>query len=44
VVFVQRTREPLPADQVASIWESTKDMGILVGKGGIAGNVSSIHP
>lgn len=40
----KRTREPLPADQVASIWESTKDMGILVGKGGIAGNVFRIKP
>ena len=34
------TREPLPADQVIQIFEDVKDSGVLIGKGGVNGNVS----
>ncbi|CAL1547868.1 unnamed protein product [Lymnaea stagnalis] len=38
------TRAPLPADEVASIWEDTKNMGVLIGKGGLYGNCLRIKP
>lgn len=38
------TRAPLPADEVASIWEDTKNMGVLIGKGGLYGNCFRIKP
>ncbi|XP_014217670.1 alanine--glyoxylate aminotransferase 2, mitochondrial [Copidosoma floridanum] len=38
------TREPLPADQVAQIFEDIKDAGVLIGKGGVNGNVFRIKP
>lgn len=34
------SRAPLNASKFGDIWESCKDMGVLVGKGGIDGNVS----
>jgi alanine-glyoxylate transaminase/(R)-3-amino-2-methylpropionate-pyruvate transaminase len=34
------TREPLDSNLFIDIWESCKDMGVLLGKGGINGNVS----
>ena len=37
----QESRTPLPPDQMGPIWEDAKDMGVLIGKGGIHGNVSS---
>lgn len=40
--FMQKTRERLPVDQVNAIWESIKDMGVLVGKGGLDGNVTTV--
>lgn len=33
------TREALPADDVNKIFEYVKDMGVLLGKGGVGGNV-----
>lgn len=33
------TKEAMAADNVAEIFEDIKDMGVLVGKGGINGNV-----
>lgn len=34
-------RTPLNPAALLDIWERTKDMGVLLGKGGINGNVSS---
>ncbi len=34
----KNSRKPLPAEKVASIFEETKNMGILIGKGGLYGN------
>lgn len=34
------TRSPLPAKHFMDIWEDCKEMGVLVGRGGITGNVS----
>lgn len=39
---LQASRDPLPADEVASIWETTKDLGVLIGKGGLYGTVSAL--
>lgn len=33
------TKEALPADDVSKIFEHSKDMGVLLGKGGVKGNV-----
>lgn len=33
------TKEPMAADHIAEIFEEIKDMGVLIGKGGIHGNV-----
>ena len=30
----------MPGPAIAEIWENTKDMGLLLGKGGFYGNVS----
>lgn len=38
------TKAPLSADRMASIWEKTKDYGVLFGKGGRFGNVLRIKP
>ena len=35
----QKTRKPLPVERVNKIWETCKDMGLLLGKGGLYGNV-----
>ena len=40
IVLSQVSRDPLPGDEVASIWEDTKEMGVLIGKGGLFGNVN----
>uniref|UniRef100_A0A8C8SU32 Alanine--glyoxylate aminotransferase 2, mitochondrial n=1 Tax=Pelusios castaneus TaxID=367368 RepID=A0A8C8SU32_9SAUR len=31
------SRQPLPAEEMSEIWEDCKDMGVLLGKGGIYG-------
>jgi alanine-glyoxylate transaminase/(R)-3-amino-2-methylpropionate-pyruvate transaminase len=36
----KKSRKPLPIEKVALIFESIKDMGILIGKGGLYGNVN----
>ena len=41
LVLLQASRAPLPAEQTNAIWEEMKDMGVLVGKGGVYGTVSS---
>lgn len=33
-------RAPMNPNTFGDIWESSKDMGVLLGKGGINGNVS----
>ncbi|XP_011503254.1 PREDICTED: alanine--glyoxylate aminotransferase 2, mitochondrial [Ceratosolen solmsi marchali] len=38
------TREPLPHDEMAQIFEDIKDMGVLFGKGGVKGNVLRLKP
>ena len=39
--YYQASRTPLPAEDMGAIWEETKDMGVLLGKGGLYGNVSN---
>jgi len=34
------TRAPLPAADILQIWEQCKDLGVLLGKGGLFGNVT----
>lgn len=36
------TREPLDANTMLDIWDNCKEMGVLLGKGGLYGNVSKI--
>jgi alanine-glyoxylate transaminase/(R)-3-amino-2-methylpropionate-pyruvate transaminase len=37
-------KQPLRADVMMDIWESCRDMGLLIGKGGVDGNVFRIKP
>lgn len=39
-VLSQELKTPMPADHMLPIWEECKDMGLLLGKGGLYGNVS----
>jgi 4-aminobutyrate aminotransferase-like enzyme len=41
--IVKAKKEPAP-DFVAEIFESTKEQGLLIGKGGLYGNVIRITP
>lgn len=43
LVADRETRQPLSAPHFVEIWENCKDMGVLLGRGGINGNVSTIH-
>jgi len=40
----KETRTPLPADDMSTIWELTKDMGVLIGKGGLYGTSLRMKP
>jgi len=40
----KKTREYLPAETMNAIWESCKEQGVLIGKGGLYGNVFRIKP
>ncbi|XP_055328838.1 alanine--glyoxylate aminotransferase 2, mitochondrial-like [Paramacrobiotus metropolitanus] len=40
----RKSKTPLPAADMAEIWETTKDLGVLIGKGGYYGNVFRIKP
>lgn len=33
----------MPAEDFVQIWEEAKDMGVLLGKGGLYGTVSNLH-
>lgn len=39
LVVSKACKKPLPAKPFADIWEDCKDMGLLVGKGGLHRNV-----
>lgn len=40
MVQSKATKEPLSAKRFADIWETCKDMGVLLGRGGLCGHVS----
>lgn len=40
----KESKTPLPPEKFVPIWEDCKDMGVLVGKGGLYGNVMRIKP
>ncbi|XP_071959677.1 alanine--glyoxylate aminotransferase 2, mitochondrial-like [Antedon mediterranea] len=44
LVADKASRKPLQPEEVGHIWESTKDLGVLFGKGGLHGNVLRIKP
>ena len=39
IVKDRASKAPLEPEKFAAIWETTKDLGCLYGKGGISGNV-----
>lgn len=44
LVTDKESKTPLPAEKFVPIWEDIKDMGVLIGKGGLYGNVFRIKP
>lgn len=44
MVTNKATKEPLSAKRFADIWENCKDMGVLLGRGGLNGHVLRIKP
>ena len=38
------SRAPLTPEKMVNVWEDCKDMGLLLGKGGINGNIFRIKP
>jgi len=44
LVTDKESKTPLPPEQFVPIWEDCKDMGVLIGKGGLYGNVMRIKP
>uniref|UniRef100_T1JJ22 Alanine--glyoxylate aminotransferase 2, mitochondrial n=1 Tax=Strigamia maritima TaxID=126957 RepID=T1JJ22_STRMM len=44
LVVDKKSKIPLDAEKMMSIWENCKDMELLVGKGGFYGNVFRIQP
>ncbi|NXX95638.1 AGT2 aminotransferase, partial [Centropus bengalensis] len=38
------SRHPLPTEEINQIWEDCKDMGVLIGKGGLYGQTFRIKP
>lgn len=43
-LLAQASRDPLPPADVAEIFEDVKDMGVLIGKGGVYGQVGRRGP
>jgi len=41
---IKKSRKPLPVEKVNAIWETCKNDGVLLGKGGLYGNVFRIKP
>ena len=39
ISVAQETKEPLPVEKVNMIWESCREDGVLLGKGGLYGSV-----
>ena len=44
MVTDKESKTPLPADKMVDVWEDCKDMKLLLGKGGLSGNVFRIKP
>ena len=44
VCVVQESRAALPIERVNGIWEECKDMGLLLGKGGLYSSVLRFKP
>ena len=44
MVTDKESKAPLPVDKILDIWEDCKDMNLLIGKGGIMGNIFRIKP
>ncbi|XP_048253365.1 alanine--glyoxylate aminotransferase 2, mitochondrial-like [Haliotis rufescens] len=44
MVTDKKSRKPMSGEDIGDIWEDTKDMGILLGKGGLYGNTFRIKP
>ncbi|XP_041375201.1 alanine--glyoxylate aminotransferase 2, mitochondrial-like [Gigantopelta aegis] len=44
MVTDKKSKEPMSGPAIAEIWENTKNMGLLLGKGGFFGNVFRIKP
>lgn len=44
MVADKKSRTPLPADRMMDIWERTKELGVLYGKGGLYGNTFRVKP
>ncbi len=44
MVADKESRAPLVGDKLLNVWEDCKDMGLLLGKGGLNGNVFRIKP
>lgn len=36
----KRTRDPISKGKFMKVWECTRDLGLIIGKGGIHGNVT----
>jgi len=44
LVADKETKTPLAAEDVAGIWDNVRDLGVLIGKGGLHGNVLRVKP